>query len=266
MTDFIAVHGGSKDSPAWIRRAGWLYGTRNNYLPYDDVHMLDFDPEQDTEQAWLQCLEDVKVLRPALVLAMDFTHEQQYLKCHQRLDDLTRLGVTPLVAIRCGAAISWTPKTYCGTDVRWAFSVPTSYPPGESDWDKYLPPRSHDRFNYPDVFGVIDVHLLGGHPDQWLWIKRHYGQRINIASVDGNALIREARRGKFWSAKYADYVDLRGQGHSTGAIAVLSMRNAARYYNDPTAVIRHGVRVRRCEIAAGLIPRPQRVVQLPLAI
>lgn len=243
IVDFIAIHGGNSETPRLSKKAGWYYGSRSDYKIYDYPYMVDLNPEHQDNDTWNQYLRFLEEHRPKLALTIDFMHSEQWRVSQDRIRQVTDIGIIPVVCVKCDAALRFTPDEYCGIEVRIAFSVPTTYPPGVAH---YLPHK--DLLNKNQT-----VHLLGGHPDQWVWIKNNYADLIDIRSIDTNVFIREARRAKWWSASKGGYVDMRKQGRSTSAMAVISMRNAAQYYNEGI-IKRRSIRVDRCIQALNSTP------------
>jgi hypothetical protein len=240
--DLIAIHGGNKHTPRIAQRGGWYYGAQHGDTLYAPPYMLDFDPIDQSESAWERYLAAVKSHRPHLALILDFDQRDQFDMMLDRVWQIAELGVIPVVAVKCDAAIQLTPQFVKFRDgriveVRWALSVPSEYPSGMA-W--YLP--RHEQIKR---IPTPNVHLLGGHPDQWLWLKSYYGERLNIASADGNIAFRKGRWGQWWSAEQARWIDERGNGRDTHEMIIATMSNATRYLQSPHSRVRESERIKR---------------------
>lgn len=244
-TEFIMIHGGKPETPVFCKRAGWSYGVQFGYTVYDDCRMLDY--VNGDWSAYLQALKDTGATQAVVA---DFRAKDEWEWVKKRMADVAEIGVTPIVVAKFLDSLAFIPETINGIRTRIGVSVPTSHMN-----DGFLP--DVDEFKRWSS-GRRDLHLLGGHPDQWLYLKEYYAMVATVASIDGNALYMQAREyGKMWS-RYGYYHELRGKGRSTSAMTIASMKNAERYfYNGKWKTSK---RIQACMQQLGLIPRQQLLI------
>lgn len=230
---FIIIHGGNRSTPGIARRSGWLYGVRSDHKAYAPPYMIDY---HSGKTSWAKTLELAKVHQPAQVVLGDMDNPVTQRPVFEiRMNALLALGITPVIVAKHPDAFrpDWP--------VIWGVSVPTGYFPGG-----YMP--------LDELTPGSRIHLLGGWPDQWLYLRRLYRSRgIVVNSLDGNSLIRVAQFGDFWS-RYGFRKTAPKNRFSTAAIAALSFKNAARYTLSD-CVPSTTKRVLACKRDLGLLPR-----------
>lgn len=251
MTDFVLIHGSNATSPTLARRSGWHYGVCSKDKAYGRCWMLDYDWTQSTAESWQKHVAMLYEHKPHQSVVIDYEYEEQYDLMNQRIEDCVTADVVPIVVPKFTGATYQIPL-YAG--VSWqkmhrviiGVSVPTS----NDKFSGWLP-------TWKEVSGR-PLHLLGGHPDQWNWL-RHYYKHSTVASIDANSMIRAARDyGKFWRRDGWGYREVRGLGYSTNAIAVYSMRNAVRYWQSGH-INETCQRVMLCRQMLGLTPLQPRL-------
>lgn len=239
MTKFIMIHGGNTKTPVFCEKAGWAYGVQFGYTSYAPCLMLDY--VSGDWQAYLQALKDTGATQAVVA---DFRAHEDWVLVVQRMEDVATIGVTPIVVAKHLDSLRLIPEMVLGIKTRIGVSVPTShmndgFMPDVKEFKRWSSSRR-------------DLHLLGGHPDQWLYLKEYYAPIADVSSIDGNALYMQAREyGKMWS-RYGYYHELRGKGRSTIAMTIASMRNAERYfYNSKWKTSK---RIQACMKQLGLLP------------
>lgn len=245
---YIMVHGGNKRTVNLCKRSGWQYGAQHGYTIYDKPYMLDY-----TGADWQDYMSQLKIHKPTLAVCADFRANNEWQDVNSKIMDVAALGITPIVVAKHLNSLRLIPESAFGIDVRIGVSVPVAS--GYMD-DGFMP--TIDEFNRHS-YDRRAIHLLGGHPDQWLFLRQYYSGVADVASADGNVLYSSAREyGKFWS-RYGGYCDLRGKNRSTAAMSILSMRNVPRYIARNHYTI--STRIQKCKMQLGLIPK-----QLKMAI
>lgn len=204
----IYCRGGDKHAPRVAARAGMEYGTRYNYKPYAPIYML--DPGLDAD--WNMYLSRVREWTPKLALTPDFYSHVSPDQMLEYVEVLRTIGVPQIgVCPKFTGAVAYIPR-----DCIVAVSVPTSYA-------GFLPLAD-------EVYGR-KLHLLGGHPDQQLYLIQLYEDAgATVVSVDGNILGRKASLGQFWSSK-GGWRTVPRRRFSDHTLAVASGRNIARYFS-----------------------------------
>jgi hypothetical protein len=235
------IHGGNPNTVHLCHRAQWEYGSQFGYTLYKQPYMTDY-----AKGDFGKYLDWIAVHQPQLALACDWIDPALSGEYAERVAAIAKLGIMPVVAAKHPEALG-----VFDASVRIAISVPTLHMN-----DGWLPPRELFARNAGQ-----HLHLLGGHPDQWKWLTRYYGEAgIEVESIDGNAQYDQARSyGKFWS-RWGYYHEMRGKGYATNALTICSMRNARRYLENK-APVRLGERITDCKRQLGLLP-----AQLKLAI
>lgn len=236
----IMIHGGNPNTPHLCKRAAWDYGVKFGSTVYHAVSMMDF-----VEGDFDKYLEQLSLHRPQLALACDWIIRRQRDEYLYRIKAIASIGIIPVVAAKHPEAL-YIDKLICGVEVRLGISVPTGYM--NEGW---LPPRQY--FDSPRH--AKPLHLLGGHPDQWKWLIRYYGESgIEVKSIDGNAHYEQAWRwGKFWS-RWGYYREMRSRRYNTNALAICSMKNARRYLEN-NAPLHSSTRIQECKRQLGLLPK-----------
>lgn len=212
MTAYIMIHGGNKYTPGLCNSAGWLYGVQWPSTAYAPVYMTDYTRPDDDRESWRRYVAYLRGTLPWLALVIDYEQPDQTALMLERVAEVYDLGIVPVVAAKFPGAVEAIPR-----EARVGVSVATSHMNAG-----YMPPRS-------EFDGHHQVHLLGGHPDQWLHLVREYDGAASVESADGNVLYRQARWGKMW--RDGGYVEHRRRAERlpTMWLAVESMRNAAAY-------------------------------------
>ena len=221
MTRLILVHGGNAESPGYASAAGWEYGIRDNTTPYAPVFMFDYDwKKATTPRRWARYLTLISQHKPYMAMAPDFECPTQWETLKKQFVDIKRAGsrriiVTPKFEEALEQLPAWDTFII-------GVSVPTTYA-------GFLP-------NPQNVAGR-DIHLLGGHPDQWVYLKRLYESAGGkVVSIDGNNAVEQAREyGKYWSAKKGGYVEMRGEMFETPALILATLKNTKQYLLEPPA-------------------------------
>ncbi|MEQ9027543.1 MAG: DUF6610 family protein [Aggregatilineales bacterium] len=241
-TEFIMIHGGKPLTLVFCKRAGWSYGVQFGYKSYATCRMLDY--VTGDWQAYLQALQDTGATQAVVA---DFRERDEYEWIYKRMKDVSAIGVTPIVVAKWFGSLQLIHEYVFDVKTRIGVSVPTGHMndgflPDVAEFNKYSSERR-------------DLHLLGGHPDQWLYLKDYYAPVADVASIDGNVMYMQAYKyGKMWSRR-GFYHEFRGQGRSTQAMTIASMRNAVRYFNHGTWST--GKRVVTCQQQLGIVPIQQ---------
>lgn len=240
--EFVLIRGGSPVAVDIAAYAGWYYGVRSDYTEYGICRMLDFDWQSTSKSAWSRYMQLVRQHRPKRGVVIDLVRPEQVSLMMSRIEDVAAYNMQPVVVPKYPGAVRDIPTCVYRPDgtlpVVVGVSVPTAYAGSL--------PRAHE-------VAKRQVHLLGGHPDQWRWL-RHYYSDSEIVSADGNAMVQKAARGQFWRRGGAwGYRDVRGLGYSTRALAIASLRNAAYYYHHGR-VNHTAYRVLKCRQELGFVP------------
>lgn len=251
MVDLICVHGGSKLSLEATFLGNWYYGYQFGYIGYGVPYMLDY-----VSGDWGKYMDELRSNRPRLAVVMDYRNRAEMDEMHTRCLDVVKLNIMPIVVAKfagCLATIPHFAKLNNGTvmPVRVGISTPTTR--GYMN-EGYIPTAEEIRED-GNIFPHRHIHLLGGHPDQWLYLMRYYAQvGATVASIDGNNAIEQARQfGKMWS-RNGYYKELPRMRYNTKYIAAASMRNAQRYLDNPLSKIGSSARVQICMQATGELP------------
>lgn len=237
--ELILVHGGNPKSYDIAMAAGWRYGVRSDYTSAGPVHMFDWNwKRHSTPRRWRLYLEAIAKHKPYMAMAPDFENPRQWQTLKQQIIEIKRAGAQHVIV---------TPKFHGALDLvpRWrTFIVGVSVP---TEYAGFLP-RLEDINNRA-------LHFLGGAPDQWIYLRRVYEDAgAMVVSCDGNFAMREARRGKYWSAATGGYNDLRGEMFDSEALALASLRNVNQYIQcpPPQSSLVGRERVRKCIKMLGL--------------
>lgn len=239
----ILIHGGNTDTPNWALMAGWGYGIREDYTPYAMVGMVDFDWKKPvTPERWARYLDLIRQHTPRQAMAPDYEHPRQWQALKRQIVDIRKAGAERvMVTPKFDGALERLP--------RWdVFVIGISVPTGYAG---FLP--------LPGEVAGRDLHFLGGHPDQWVYLRRIYeAAGARVVSADSNVAVVQAREyGKYWSAKKGGYVEMRGEGFETEWLAIASMSNTRDYLSNPPAsgALINDERVQKCVRALQRQPR-----------
>lgn len=207
---YIYVRGGDKTAPVIARKAGALYGTRDDYTIYDDIHMLDANWKACD---WQRMLSIIAEHKPHMVVVPDYEAHEQLPTVLSRVHELRKIG-TPEILI--------VPKfRHAVLDIPSDCIVAVS-----------MPAPSYAGF-LPDFRLLKDrrCHLLGGRPDstktrigQAEAIRKITGAGGQVVSVDGNYSARAGQVGRWFDggkwqqtrSKTVDTVEI--QAHSLSNI------------------------------------------------
>lgn len=205
---FVIVRGGDGVlTPEVVRRTGVAYGLREDYASYmQPVYMVDFDWRRAVTPArWRRYLDILRDLKPYAAMVPDYESPAQYRQLMNQIADVRPLVKEVMVCPKFEHAPSHIPR-----DIRMAISVP-------SEHAGYLPK--------PEELAGRKLHLLGGHIDQWLYLKSYYND-AQIVSGDTATPIHQAHAfGKYWSHGQRGYVEMRNEFFDTEALAITSVRN-----------------------------------------
>jgi hypothetical protein len=231
------------------QRSGMAYGIRHDYTPYAPVHMLDFNfkryerlgPDQKTAY-FAEYLSKVEAYKPALAMVPDYFATTPKTVMLAQADAVKAAGARDvMVCPKWHGAVADIPA-WCIV----AISVPAESYAG------FLP-QSHE------VIGRR-LHLLGGQPDQQLYLTRVRYKQAHVISADGNKLALKAAKGQWWSARQADWIQAPHRRYPTIVLKMASAINIVRYLNRLESAIRYGKPVLMCIERPACVP----VVQLRL--
>lgn len=223
------VRGASKQASDICEELSIPLGIRDDtYAGYvQDVWMLDFNFNKPfTFVRWNKYLSLIKTYKPQLVMLPDYESPADRSRLYQLLRDLNNFpSAMPMVCPKFKGAIAHIP-----TRCRIAISIPTGYA-------GYLP--------HPDELFGRELHLLGGHADQWGYVRNVLYPYSRVKSIDGNVVFRMAQQyGKFWSNKQEKYVELAGENFDTDALVKASLRNQRKYLEQRKHTDK-GVRIKK---------------------
>lgn len=204
----IGCRGNDPDAPRLLKAEGWEYGFRSDQVPYAkpyfiDIHWRDYD--------WSSHLAIVNEYHPLIAMVADYERRSDKQRMWQQVADIEAVGVRPMVCPKFTGAVADIPDIAIV-----AISVPTVYA-------GYLPEPA-------ELIGR-DLHLLGGHPDQWIILMRRY-QGAQVLSADCSAIFQKAQYGAFWSARHNTWRYVKNSFH-THSLTRMSARNFWRYLNNP---------------------------------
>ena len=157
-------------------------------------------------------------------MAMVADYERPEQKCAMLMQgyQISALGVRPMVCPKFPGAAADIPSQWVV-----AVSVPTTYA-------GYLP-------TVAELQGR-DLHLLGGHPDQFVVLMRRYNAS-RIISVDSSAMFLKAQFGAYWEPRRNDWQYVDKGAESTHSLIERSAVNIARYLTNPPRFVKLNRRV-----------------------
>jgi hypothetical protein len=239
--EIIIVRGGDKKiTPEVCRATGCGYGLRDDYRPYHEVDMIDFNWKRPFSEAlWERYLELGARHQPRKVMVPDYERRPDYLRTLKCVEDLERLNAAEImICPKFKGAVS-----HFGFDLIYALSVPTEY----AGW---LPD--------PVEMRGRKIHLLGGAPDQWLYLIQIYeAAGATIISADSAFMIQQADAfGKYWLPQ-GGYAQTPSRHAASVELAIKSVENTREYLEHGTII--NSRRVTACRQAIGEVP-----TQLPL--
>jgi hypothetical protein len=205
---FVIVRGGdARLTPEVCVRTDVAYGLRDDYTAYmQQVYMVDFNWKRElTDDLWGRYLTMLRELKPYAAMIPDYEHPSQRRRLYRLIRDVRPLVRCVMVCPKFAGAVAHIPS-WC----RVAVSVPSEYA-------GFLP--------QPSELAGRECHLLGGHIDQWLFLKHHYSD-ARFVSGDTSSPVHQAHQfGKYWSQTKGGYVEMRGEFFDTEALAIASVRN-----------------------------------------
>lgn len=221
----VYCRGGDKFAPKLCADSGMAYGTRHDYTPYmEPVYMLDINWEAYN---WFDYLSKVERYKPAIAMVPDYEHPHQRGRLMEQIEEVKAAGAGAVMCCpKFLGAVADIPS-----DCILAISVPTKYA-------GFLPDAS-------EVEGR-KLHLLGGQPDQQLYIIRKLYQRAQVVSVDGNKLALKAQLGQWWSARRANWVQTAPNQYSNQVLMLQSARRIMDYFSNPRSFYRWTRPVLKC--------------------
>lgn len=204
----IGCRGGDPDAPRLLKAEGWRYGFRSDATPYARPYFVDIKWE---DYVWEKHLAIIEKWKPEVAMVADYEWPGQYSEMLTQVRDISSLGVRPMVCPKFMDAVADIPA-HCIV----AVSVPT-------DYAGFLPK--------PKEVKGRDLHLLGGHPDQFAFLIKTYHQS-NVVSLDCSAIFQKAQFGAFWSARGNTWRYVKHR-FSTHALTRMSARQVRAYLNSP---------------------------------
>lgn len=220
----VYIRGGDKEAPQVARLAGTPYGMRNDYTSYDRIQYLDI---HWTNYDWTQYCQLVVDHHPLYAMVPDYEHPSQKTRLLQQIQDLRELGVLRIgICPKFDGAVADIPE---GCIV--AISVPSKYA-------GFLP---------NEQLAGRKIHLLGRHPDQWMYLMRYRYPEANFLSMDGNIAGLKAGLNQYWHRGWKHVPE--DSSASKMKLAAISLRNARReLLNGDLPQLSHSRRVLRCAI------------------
>lgn len=205
----IGCRGGVPSAPEILKKCGWEYGSRSDYTIYSQPYFIDINWKN---YSWLRHWLVIRKWRPVMAMAPDYESPEQKETMLRQVDQIRRLGVRPMVCPKFDGATADIPA-----DCVVAVSVPTGYA-------GFLPQSA-------ELIGR-ELHLLGGHPDQFAMIINHYRQST-VISADCSAIFLKAEFGAHWEPLKNDWHYVPKNTVSTHDLIVLSGKNVAQYLASP---------------------------------
>jgi hypothetical protein len=206
---FIGCRGGDPDAPGILKNAGWYYGSRSDYVIYEKPVFIDINWENYN---WLKHWLVVRRWKPKIAMVADYLHPKQKETMLRQVSQIRRLGVRPMVCPKFSDAVADIPA-----DCIVAVSVPTKYA-------GFLPIQEEVKDR--------ELHLLGGHPDQFAILMRLYNQS-KIISVDCSAIFQKAQFGAHWEPTKNDWLYVEKNSKTTHELTELSALKVAEYLSNP---------------------------------
>lgn len=208
----IGCRGGIPDAPRLLMAEGWHYGFRSDYTAYGWPYFVDINWEH---YIWEDHLAVVEHWRPVQAMVADYLNPEDKRTMLAQVSDIRTFGVRPMVCPKFQHAVNDIPN-----DCIIAVSVPTTDP----KYKGWLPDASE--------LSGRELHLLGGHPDQWIVLIRRFNQS-RVISIDNNMMFYKAQMGAYWSRRKSTWRDVRNR-FSTNALIRKSAREIRRYLFNPS--------------------------------
>ena len=216
----IGCRGGDPDAPEILKRAGWQYGSRSDYKIYAAPAFIDI---KWRNYDWLRHWSVVRRWKPQMAMVADYERPAQKCAMLRQVAQIMALGVRPMVCPKFSGAVADIPG-----DCIVAISVPTTYA-------GYMPTAN-------ELYGR-ELHLLGGHPDQFVILMRRY-KKSRIVSIDSSVMFLKANFGAYWSLHHNDWQYVEKNAESTDSLIARSATNIAEYLNHPPRYLRWNNRTR----------------------
>lgn len=207
--EFIGCRGNDPDAPRLLSTEGWRYGVRSDCAVYGWPYFIDI---KWTAYDWNKHIALIAGWGPAMAMAADYERPEQKDLMLSQVAQIEALGVQPMVCPKFPGATWDIPA-----EVIIAISVPTNYA-------GFLPDPA-------EVKGR-KLHLLGGHPDQYIILMKQY-PKSQVISLDCSAIFQKGQDyGSFWSAKRNTWREVRGRFHSH-TLMRMSARQVRSYMTKP---------------------------------
>jgi hypothetical protein len=150
-----------------------------------------------------------------MAMVADYEHPAQKRIMLRQVGQVADLDIIPMVCPKFPGAVSDVPNR-CIV----AISVPTGYA-------GFLPAAN-------EVDGR-QLHLLGGHPDQFALLMKMY-EPSQIISIDCSTIFLKAQFGAYWSPKKNDWQYAEKNTATTHELTVKSALNVTRYLDAPPSI------------------------------
>lgn len=229
MIKLIGCRGNDPEAPRLLRLEKWLYGFRSDATAYAKPHFIDINWE---DYVWSDHLAIVRNWQPEIAMVADYETPDRKKEMLAQVKDIRTAKVQPMVCPKFSGGAADIP-----TDCIIAVSVPTAYA-------GFLPE--------PAEVAGRELHLLGGHPDQFVLLMRYYS-KSEVISIDCSAIFQKAQFGAFWSAKRNTWRYIKHR-FSTHTLIRMSCRTVRRYLNTPPRFF-HKQRQRLSAVGFELRPR-----------
>lgn len=173
----IFCQGSNQFIPEIAYNSGMMYGTRHCESPVEQPFFVDINWKN---YEWEDYLNKLKHWKPVMAMVPDFLDITQKKDLYKKIRQLKELGIMKImVCPKFNGAIQYIPS-FCTI----AVSIPSRYA-------GFLPD--------PKELENRKIHLLGGSPQKQVkYIRDH--PNLNILSVDGNAIAKNAR----WGVHYGE--------------------------------------------------------------
>lgn len=207
----IGCRGNDPEAPRLMKSEQWEYGIRSDHKAYASPYFVDINWG---DYCWRDHLAVVAEHSPQIAMVADYESPAQKPLMLAQIADIERLGVRAMVCPKFLGVTGDIPK---GCLV--GLSVPT-------DYAGFLPPSKP-----VNELAGREVHMLGGHPDQYVVLMRRYAG-AHFVSADCSAIFQKAQFGAFWSSKKNTWRYVKHRFH-THSLTRMSARNVKRYLDDP---------------------------------
>lgn len=209
--NLIGCRGGFPNARKLLEDEGWYYGFRSDYTPYGWPFFIDINWENYN---WGKHLAVLEYWRPAQAMAVDYLAPEKRGEMLSQVEDIRALGIRPMVCPKFSGAVAHIPQ-----DCIIAVSVPTT----DEKYGGFLP-------NDTELVGR-ELHLLGGHPDQFIILINRYSQSL-VVSIDCSTIFQKAFLGAYWSGDRNTWRYIKHR-FSTNCLIRMSARTVKRYLENP---------------------------------